>query len=81
MRAHLAGGDDELATVRPLLDRLGDFAELLRTDGGEAAFKALRAAETTGRPLGNASFIADFERLLGRKLARGRPEGQGDLWG
>jgi hypothetical protein len=61
--------------VRPPLDRIGDLGELLRTEGGEAAFKALRAAETTGWPLGNAVFIADLERRLGRKLARGRPAG------
>src|SRR5208282_2221578 len=29
VRAHLAGKDDELVTVKPLLDRAGDFAALL----------------------------------------------------
>jgi hypothetical protein len=29
--------------------------------------------KTTGRPLGHEAFIEDLERLLGRKLARGRP--------
>ena len=37
------------------------------------ASAALRAAETTGRPLGNAAFIDGLERILGRRLARGRP--------
>ena len=34
---------------------------------------ALRAAETIGRPLVNAAFIEGLERILGRRLARGRP--------
>lgn len=51
---------------------------------------ALRAAETTGRPPGNQDFIEGLERLLGRRLARGRPgpppkpklsPDQRDLWG
>lgn len=33
-RAHLAGTDDELVRVRPLLDRIGDFAGFL--DCGES---------------------------------------------
>jgi hypothetical protein len=33
----------------------------------------LRRSETTGRPLGNAEFIADLERRLGRSVARLAP--------
>lgn len=39
----------------------------------EAAFATLRGAETIGRPLGNADFIAGLERLLGRPVARRAP--------
>ena len=72
-RAHLAGADDGLVTVRPLLERIGDFAGFLAAGQNPAADRALRAAETTGRPLGNEHFIAKLEQLLGRRLARGRP--------
>ena len=75
-RAHLAGRDDELVAVKPMLDRLGvaGLAELLRPGAADdAAFAALRGAETTGRPLGNADFIAGLERLLGRPIARRAP--------
>jgi len=71
--AHLAGRDDGLVTVGPLLERIGDFAAFLAQGEEVSASAALRAAETTGRPLGNAAFIDGLERLLGRKLARGRP--------
>lgn len=87
-RAHIAGRDDGLVTVGPLLDRIGDFAAFLAGSEDQAAQQALRAAETTGRPLGNAAFIADLERILGRRLARGRPgpkpgaaASSAELWG
>jgi putative transposase len=72
-RAHLAGTDHGLVAVSPLLHRIGDFAALLTQREDPAACSALRAAETTGRPLGNAAFIEGLERILGRRLARGRP--------
>jgi putative transposase len=75
-RAHLAQTDDGLVTVKPMLDRLGvaGVAALLRAGpADEAAFAALRGAETTGRPLGNDDFIAGLERLLGRPIARRAP--------
>lgn len=72
-RAHLAGEDDGLVMVGLLMDRIGDFAAFLSEDEAPASSAALRTAETTGRPLGNAAFIAGLERILGRRLARGRP--------
>jgi putative transposase len=72
-RAHLAGADDGLVAVAPLLERIGDFAAFLAQEGNGAADNALRANETTGRPLGNKDFIEGLEPILGRKLARGRP--------
>jgi putative transposase len=75
-RTHLDGRDDKLVAVKPMLDRLGSGAavELLRSaPEDEAAFAALRGAETTGRPLGNKDFIAGLERLLGRPIARRAP--------
>jgi putative transposase len=87
-RAHLAGQDDRLVRVAPLLARIDDFADFLGSADDGAAATALRAAEATGRPLGSADFVADLERRLGRKLARGRPgpapkagAHAGDLWG
>ena len=73
VRAHLAGADDELVSVRPVLERVERFAQLLQTDPDDGAFKALRASEGSGRPLGNADFIAGLERLLGRPVAKRAP--------
>ena len=73
VRAHLTGTDDGLVTVRPVLDRVGCFAELIEKQTGDADFAAIRAAEATGRPLGTGEFVADLERRLGRPIARRAP--------
>jgi putative transposase len=72
VRAHLAGQDDCLVTVRPVLDRVRCFADLLLEDRQEA-FAALRRSEGTGRPVGTAEFVTGLERLLGRTIARRAP--------
>ena len=78
VRAHLAGVDDALVTERPLLDREPEFARLLSEtdDDDPQRFEALRRAEMTGRPAGDANFVAAIERTLGRIVTcrgRGRP--------
>src|SRR5271156_3974360 len=69
VRAHLAGADDPLVTVRPVLGRVASFAKFLLEDR-EDAFVALRRAEGNGRPLGAEEFVSGLERLLGRPIAR-----------
>jgi putative transposase len=73
VRAHLCGKDDGLVVVRPVLDRTVDFRELIASGAEDPDVALLRAAETTGRPLGPADFVADLERRLGRPIARRSP--------
>jgi putative transposase len=80
VRAHLKGADDGVVSVAPALARFDRFADLLAAGAQDEAvrFAALRAAETTGRPVGAPAFIAGLERRLGRRLTapgRGRPPG------
>ena len=72
-RAHLSGVDDGLVRTRPILDRVEDFAALIAAGADDLAFARLRAAESTGRPVGTTDFVADLERRLGRPLARRAP--------
>ncbi len=72
VRAHLAGRDDGLVNVRPLLDRAPRFADLIEGEADGAAFTALRRSELIGRPLGSPGFIAGIESRLGRTLAPGK---------
>jgi putative transposase len=65
----LKGRDDGLVRVRPVLDRVARFADLLETQADDPAFAALRRSELIGRPLGSESFTKRAEALLGRTLA------------
>ncbi|HEX3365617.1 transposase [Phenylobacterium sp.] len=82
-RAHLAGSDDGVVTVGPLLDRIEDFAGLLAAAEDEAAVLAIRRSRSTGRPVGAADWIAALEAKTRRSLApakRGpRPRTPADL--
>jgi putative transposase len=64
--AHVAGRDDGLVRVAPLLERVKDWREYL-TEPLEAEEEQLwRRHERTGRPLGEPAFLDRIERLLGR---------------
>jgi putative transposase len=67
--AHLSGQDDKLVKVAPVLDRYGDFADLLNdSSGDESGFKCLRQSETTGRPLGGDAWVERLEIMTGKTL-------------
>ncbi len=77
VRAHLKGADDGLVSVRPLIERVGRFADLLtaETEAERERYARLRAAETTGRPIGAPAFLKRLSRKLGRSVVpqkRGR---------
>ena len=48
VRAHPEGGDDGLAAVAPVLDRVRDFAAFVADKTNDSGFAAIRAAELTG---------------------------------
>jgi hypothetical protein len=72
-RAHLAGEDDELATVAPLRALVPDFAAPLAAPADPARTARIERAPTIGRPLGAPEWIAALERRRGRPLAPGKP--------
>ncbi len=72
--AHLAGRDDRLCRVGPLLDLAGAWRDFLGQGVDEAATEDFRTHERTGRPLGAAAFIERLEETLGRPL---RPRKRG----
>ena len=73
-RAHLAGRDDGLVEVAPLLERCGGRFADLAEEPDPAKIAALRAAETIGRPLGAGAFLDRVAGLTGR-ATRGRANG------
>ncbi len=72
-RAHLAGRDDELVRVGPLLARTADWRSYLAEGASEEERETFRAHESTGRPLGPPAFVVRLEKRLGRTLSRQKP--------
>lgn len=75
-RAHLAGEDDPLVEVGPLLARVADWAGFLRTPMPPARRRLIERHLGTGRPFGSENFLDTLEHRLGlalRPRRRGRP--------
>lgn len=72
VRAQLGGGADGLTATDEVAARHPDFASLVAAGEEAEASQRLRRAETIGRPLGDAAFLARLERESGRSLAPGK---------
>ena len=72
-RAHLAGKDDALAQVAPLLSMIGDWRAFLDSAMPEAELRDIRSHMRTGRPLGDETFVARLEGMTGRPLRPQKP--------
>jgi putative transposase len=71
--AHLAGRNDAVVDVAPVLERFPDFRALIEAGGRAGEFDALRRGEGSGRPLGDDAFVARLGQRIGRRLDRGKP--------
>ena len=72
-RAHLNNYSDPLLKTDKLLALMPNWREFLAGGLNENDIKTIRRHEGTGRPLGNPSFIACIEEVLGRTLAPKKP--------
>jgi len=72
--AHLAGKDDKLVKVAPMLERVSNWRDYLACDLDEATKEAFRKHGRTGRPLGDEAFLEQVEKITGRVL---RPQKAG----
>jgi len=70
--AHLTGKDDGLVKVKPMLNRVRNWEELLAS-GDQALFDDMRMHERTGRPLGEESFMERMSLIVGRELRKKKP--------
>ena len=71
--AHLAGVDDVLVTVKPLLSRVDSWSKFLRERMNEEAVPLLQKHERTGKPLGNEDFLRNLEMETGREFFPKKP--------
>lgn len=75
-RAHLAGVDDALVSVQPMLNMVGNWREFI-SGADDVEEDRLRRNEKIGRPLGSSSFVEHLEEVSGKMLKikpRGRPK-------
>lgn len=72
VHAHLTGHPDGLTAVAPVRERFPAFAAFIGRDVEAEAADQLRRAESTGRPLGDARFVAELEAMTGRMLKPGK---------
>ena len=71
-RAHLAGRDDSLVKVAPLLEMVGNWSSFLSLSPA-AELDLLHRHERTGRPLGTDAFLERLELNMGRTLKPRKP--------
>ncbi|UJS21061.1 MAG: transposase [Candidatus Brocadia sp.] len=71
--AHIAGRDDRLVHVAPLLEMFGELGDFLSRGLSDEEVEKFRCHERTGRPLGTNRFIARLENVLGRMLNKQKP--------
>ncbi len=74
-RAHVDKEDDELVRVRPMLDRVDDWATYLSEPSTGFTVDDLRKATISGKPIGSDVFIKDLEARTGLSL-KSRPPGR-----
>jgi len=72
-RAHLQGIDDNLVTVKPMLDRIPDWITFLSSINQNDTTDSIRLHNRTGRPLGSAGFTRALEQQTGKTLAPKHP--------
>lgn len=73
VHAHLKGEDDALVTVKPMLDRVGDWSGYLATRETEAELDSIRQQARTERPVGSKQFLDKMECQTGLCLRKGKP--------
>ncbi len=79
--AHLAGQDDALVKVQPLLERVDNVSQFLSTEVDPVQQQALVRGQSIGRPLMEDKRLAALETQLQRRLRpaqRGRPKNKTD---
>ncbi|MCF6157312.1 MAG: hypothetical protein E3K32_01790 [wastewater metagenome] len=76
-RSHLAGQDDRLVHVAPLLEMFGKWDDFLSRGLSNEQTEEFRCHKRTGRPPGTDSFIARLENVLGRILPGHKPSPKG----
>jgi len=66
--AHLARRDDQLVTVEPVLERIQNFRDFLKTEADPLPTSRLLSGQSVGRPLMEEPALRKLERKLKRAI-------------
>jgi putative transposase len=69
-RAHIQKIPDTLIVNSMLTEEIEDWASFINHEESDETIKRLRRHLATGRPLGEAGFIEELERMTGRRLKK-----------
>lgn len=72
-RAHLLAQDDEVVSVKPMLERVSDWKSYLSSNLVEEELKVIKSHSSSGRPAGNEVFVQNLEEMTGRVLRKKKP--------
>jgi len=72
-RAHLAGKNDALVNVQPMLARVDDWSAYLERETDQKTADAIRQHTRTGRPTGSDRFLTQLESMTGRTIRKRKP--------
>lgn len=72
-RAHLAGKNDILVSVEPMLARVDNWPSYLVDPNDQELAESIRRHTRTGRPYGSKQFVEELEALTGRSLRKKKP--------
>ncbi len=73
VHAHLDSNDDELVSVKPMLEKYPNWTDYLEESQSTEMLQEVRKHTRTGRPLGSKNFIDTLESLTGRSLKPLKP--------
>ena len=73
VHAHLDSNDDELVSVKPMLERFPNWAAYLGDRQSNTILRKVRKHTQSGRPLGSGKFIESLESITGRSLKPLKP--------
>jgi putative transposase len=71
--AHLLGYDDQVVTVKPMLERVINWRSYLQEEGAEQEIASIKQFSSSGRPAGDDYFVNKLEALTKRVLNPKRP--------
>ena len=71
--AHSNGISNPLLAVKPMLDRVDNWAEYLGQKDNKSDIESIRKHTRTGRPVGSETFVESISKFTGRKLVKSKP--------